>query len=246
MPTCQRLEIREKSAQDSTPVMTQTRKSQALKVLSLSPRGFAPASCAPSNGRARARDLWRAGLCAPRNRPQPLRGRLSLRKKGAIFVKLSEKFPTARRRSCSPAHGVPAIPEEAVRRRLFALDATSSAGHQGAPRGRSIPAQHRRRDRADRSRRPPGSDRHPGSAARRRHHFGADARAKGRRIHAARRRQARLCDADHAVGAGHRGDRRVPEAALSEHRRARTRRTSATPPPTGRRRCARSRPSSTP
>ena len=93
--------------------------------------------------------------------------------------------------------------------------------------------------RADRPCRPSRGHRHHGPASRRRRAAGRG-RGAGRSAGSARSAQSRLCHADHPVGRRH--DRRSwPRcAAASRRSRARRWRTSATPPPTGRRRSRRS------
>ena len=195
-------------------------------------------------GGAGARDLRAAGLCPPRNRAQPLRGREPARQ-GRDFRRGTRRGSRYRRagnlfgawRAAQRSRGGGAAPSVRARRHL-------SAGDQGASRGRD-PLPPRPRDRADRPCRPPGGHRHHGPVAAGRGHADRD-RGRRRKFHPARRRQSRLRDADHAVGAGHRGDRRRAQARAFRASPGRTRTTSATPPPTARKRSSAWRRWSTP
>ena len=143
----------------------------------------------------------------------------SLRAKGAIFVEELDEVPDTGAPVIFSAHGVPrSVPEEAARRNLFALDATCPLvtkvhreaeihhrrgpqivliGHAGHPEVIGTMGQL-----------PPGAV------------TLIETLADAEDFQPARRQQARLCDADHAVGGRHRGDRRRAQGALSRHRRA--------------------------
>ena len=180
---------------------------------------FAPAWCAPSNSVERALELYGPPVYV---RHEIVHNRYvveSLRAKGAIFVEELDEIPDTGAPVIFSAHGVPrAVPEEAARRNLFALDATCplvTKVHREAEihhrRGREIVLI--------------GHAGHPevigtmGQLP-----AGAvsliETLADAASFHAARRRQARLCDADHAVGRRHRRDRRAAQSALSGDRRA--------------------------
>ena len=158
-------------------------------------------------GGAGAQRLRAAGLCAARDRAQPLRGREPARQ-GRHLRRGTRRGSRYRRagdflgawRAAQRSRGGGAAQSVRARRHL-------SAGHQGASRGRD-PSSARAPDRADRARRPSGGDRHHGSAAGRQRQPDRDPGGR-RELHAARRPQARLRDADHAVGARHRGNRRA-------------------------------------
>ena len=196
-------------------------------------------------GRAGARDLRRRrSMCATRSSTTATWSR-ACAPRARFSSRSSTRFPRPSapvdflrpwRAACGSGGGGAA---QSVRARRHL-----SAGHQGASRGRD-PSPARARDRADRPRRPSGSDRHHGPIAGRRGHAGRDARRR-RQLRAARRRQARLRDADHAVGRRHRGDRRARSSSAFRRSSVRTRKTSATPPPTGRKRSSASRRWSTP
>ena len=105
--------------------MAQTLEKPALKVLLCSPRGF----CA---GVVRAIELVERAL-AVYGPPVYVRHEIvhnryvveSLRAKGAIFVEELDEVPETGAPVIFSAHGVPrSVPEEAARRKLFALDAT--------------------------------------------------------------------------------------------------------------------------
>ena len=105
--------------------MSATPQKPALKVLLCSPRGF----CA---GVVRAIDSVEQAL-ALYGPPVYVRHEIvhnryvvdGLRAKGAIFVEHLDEVPDTRAPVIFSAHGVPrAVPEEAMRRNLFALDAT--------------------------------------------------------------------------------------------------------------------------
>ena len=201
----------------------------------------APASTAPSRSSSGARELWRAGLCPPRDRPQPLRGRGPARPRARSSSRSSTRCPTDRPVVFS-AHGVPkSVPAEAERAATCStLDATCplvSKVHREAERhheaGRQIVLI--------------GHAGHPevigtmGQLPRRRGDAGRD---RGRRRGARRRAdpdqlayitQTTLSVDDTAEIVA------ALQRALPGDRRAAQRRTSATPPPTARRRSRRSR-----
>ncbi len=105
------------------------------------------------------------------------------------------------------------------------------AGHQGAPGG-GDPFQARPGNPADRAFAPSGSGRHARPIACRR---GDADRDRGRRqdLYAEGSQQPGFRDADDAVDRRHRRNRGVAEGPVSRTSPARTRKTSATPPPTG-------------
>ena len=138
-------------------------------------------------GRAGAQALWRAGLCAPRDRAQPLRGgepqgqgrdlRRGTRRNSRRHQRAGD-FLRPRRAEVDSRRGQ--APQ------LLRVRCHLPAGHQGAPRGRN-PSPPRPRDRADRPCRTSRGGRHARPIARRRHQAGADRRG-GRGLSAERRR----------------------------------------------------------
>ena len=217
-----------------TAKVPETGQKPPLKVLLCSPaRLLRRGRARHRHGRAGARPLRRPGLCAPRDRAQPLRGRepqgqgRGLRR-GARRDSRDRRagdLLRPRRAEIDPGGGAEA--------QLLRARRHLSAGHQGAPRGRD-PPQARPRDRADRPCRPSRGGRHHRPAAGGRHHAGAVGR-RGRALRAARSRQSRLCHADDALGRRHRRDRGGAARRASRKSTGRTRKTSATPPPTARR-----------
>ena len=181
--------------------------------------------------RAGAHDLWRPGLCPPRDRPQPLCGGQP-EDQGRHFRRGTGRNP----RQYQRAGGVlgPRGAEVGPGRRpgpqfLFA-GCHLSAGHQGAPRG-GDPFQARPRNPPDRPFPSSGGGRHARAIAARRGDADRD-RGRCRDLHAEGSQQSRLCDPDHAVDRRHRRNRRDPEGTVSRTFPVRTRKTSATPPPT--------------
>ena len=124
------------------------------------------------HGRAGARPLRRAGLCAPRDRAQPLCGRepqgqgRDLRRgarRDSRHRRAGDLF-RPRRAEIDPGRGAEA--------QLLRARRHLPAGHQGPSRGRD-PPQARARDRADRPCRPSRGGRNDRPAPGRRHHAGA-------------------------------------------------------------------------
>lgn len=97
----------------------------ALKVLLCSPRGFCAGVVRAIDSVERALALYGAPVYV---RHEIVHNRYvvdSLRAKGAIFVEHLDEIPETDAPVIFSAHGVPrAVPEEATRRHLFALDAT--------------------------------------------------------------------------------------------------------------------------
>ena len=98
----------------------------ALKVLLCSPRGFCAGVVRAIESVERALAIYgAAGLCAPRDRAQPLCGREPARQGRDFRRGTRARSPTTGAPVIFSAHGVPrSVPEEAARRNLFALDAT--------------------------------------------------------------------------------------------------------------------------
>ncbi|MGH6790096.1 MAG: 4-hydroxy-3-methylbut-2-enyl diphosphate reductase, partial [Pseudolabrys sp.] len=97
----------------------------ALKVLLCSPRGFCAGVVRAIESVERALALYGPPVYV---RHEIVHNRYvveSLRSKGAIFVEELDEIPDTQAPVIFSAHGVPrAVPEEAARRNLFALDAT--------------------------------------------------------------------------------------------------------------------------
>src|ERR1043165_365102 len=97
----------------------------ALKVLLCSPRGFCAGVVRAIESVERALTIYGAPVYV---RHEIVHNRYvveSLRKKGAIFVEELSEVPDTEAPVIFSAHGVPkSVPEEAGRRKLFALDAT--------------------------------------------------------------------------------------------------------------------------
>ena len=157
----------------------------------------------------------------------------SLKAKGAIFVEELDEIPDTDAPVIFSAHGVPkSIPAQAQRRNLFALDATCplvTKVHREAEihhkRGREIVLI----GHADHpevvgtvGQLPPGAITLVQSVD------------EVARFRAARSRPSRLRDANHAFRRRYRRDRGRTQSALSAAFTVRTRKTSAMPPPTGR------------
>ena len=180
-------------------------KSRRSRSCSARRAASAPAWCGPSRSVEQAlAHLRRAGLCPPRDRAQPLRGR-EPEGQGRDFRRGTRRnSATTDAPVIFSAHGVPkSVPAEAERAQLLRARRHLPAGHQGAPRGRD-PPQARPRDRADRPCRPSRGGRHHGPVA-------ATARSRWSRPSRTSTRfvpedaeQSRLCDADDAVGRRHR------------------------------------------
>jgi 4-hydroxy-3-methylbut-2-enyl diphosphate reductase len=173
---------------------------QPLKVFLCSPRGF----CA---GVVRAIDTVERAL-ARYGAPVYVRHEIvhnryvveSLKRKGAIFVEELHEIPETDAPVIFSAHGVPkSIPAEAQKRRFFALDATCplvTKVHREAEihhkRGREIVLI--------------GHAGHPEVIG-----------TIGQLLCAARFRQARVSDADHALGRRYRRDRDGAQGAFSAY-----------------------------
>jgi hypothetical protein len=183
--------------------------------------------------RADHREVRRAGLCAPRDRPQ------SSRRRPPEGLGRGVHRGTGRGPDRS-ARGVlgPRRAQVGARRGQVARDGLSGrhlpAGLQGPCRGPEA-FRRRPRDRADRPCRPPRGRRHHGPAARGHGHPDRGHRRRPR-LGPPEPRQRRLPDPDHPVGRRHRRDGRPAQAALPRASPPRTRKTSATPPPIARRR----------
>ena len=206
-----------------------------LKVLLCSPRGFCAGVVRAIDSVERALEpTARRSMSATRSCTTATWSR-ACKAKGAVFVEELDEIPDTEAPVIFSAHGVPkSVPAEAQRRNFFALDATCplvTKVHREAEihhrRGREIVLI--------------GHAGHPevvGTMGQ----LPDGAVTLVQTVDEAeafppkRSRQARLRDADHAVGRRHRRDRRRAQAPLPRHRRARTRKTSATPPPTARRR----------
>ncbi len=199
--------------------MAVSQEKPLLQVLLCSPRGFCAGVVRAIESVERALALYGAPVYV---RHEIVHNRYvvdSLRQKGAIFVEELDEVPDDGAPVIFSAHGVPrSVPAEAGRRNLFALDATCplvTKVHREAeihsPQGREIVLI--------------GHAGHPevvgtmGQLP-----AGAITLVETvedvERFVPQRRRQARLRDADHAVGGGHAGDRRAAQAPLSRHRRA--------------------------
>ncbi len=143
------------------------------------PRGFC-AGVGPRHPDRRAgdREVRRAGLCAPRDRPQPPCGRPPEGagrgvRRGAGRVPDGPAGGVLRPRGAQVGAGRGAGAADALPRRHL------PAGLQGARRG-PAPPRRRPRDRADRPRRPPRGGRHHGPAAGRRGDPDRDGRGRPR------------------------------------------------------------------
>ena len=167
--------------------------------------------------RAGARAERAAGLCPPRDRPQPARRRRVARqgrgvRRGARrgARRRARGVLGAWRAQGDPGRGQ--APQPVVRRRDL------PAGQQGPSRRRAaLPARPHRA--ADRPQRPSRGGRHDGPAAQGRRDPGRDRRA-GRDASRARPEPARLCHPDHAVAARDREHPRGAQAALPGDLRA--------------------------
>ncbi len=159
----------------------------------------------------------------------------SLKAKGAVFVEELDEIPDTQQPVIFSAHGVPkAVPAAAAARNLFHLDATCPlvgkvhkeamihhrngreivlVGHAGHPEVIGTMGQL-----------PPGAV-----------HL-IETVADARVVSAARSEQPRVDHADHAVDRRYGGHHRGAARALSRRSPGRTRKTSVTPRPTGRRR----------
>ena len=217
----------------------------ALQVLLCSPRGFCAGVVRAIESVEQALKIYGPPVYV---RHEIVHNRYvvaGLRAKGAIFVEELSEVPEG---TGAPvifsAHGVPrSVPEEAARRNLFALDATcplvtkvhreAEIHHRG---GRQIVLI--------------GHAGHPeviGTMGQLPAGSVSLVETLEDAAHFTPRDPHKLAyDADHAVGARHRGNRRALEKAAFPISSGRTRKTSATPPPTGRKRSSAWRPWSTP
>ena len=210
-----------------------------LDILLCAPRGF----CAGRRARHRCGgaglgDPWRAGLCPARDRPQQIRGREPAAE-GRGFCRRARRgagwrcpgdFLGPRRAEIGAAEAAQRAAALRHRRHL-------SAGDQGPPRGQ-LPPQARAAHPADRPCRPPGGRRHHGPASRRRHDPAGDGRGyRG----ADPPRTNNLAFVTQTTLSVDDTSEMVARAEGSGIRRSsgRTRKTSATPPPTGRTRSRR-------
>ena len=190
-----------------------------LHILIAAPRGFcAGVDRAITDRRAGDRALRPAGLCPPRNRPQPLRRRPAARAWARCSSRSWTRCPTAGR-WCSRAHGVPkVVPAAAEARGLDYLDAT-------CPLVSKVHRQAQRLIEAGRHILFIGHAGHPEVIGT----FGqvpegamtlVETVERGRGDRGRRPRQSGLPDPDHAVGRRHRGDRRRAAAPLPDDPRA--------------------------
>ena len=203
-----------------------------LKIVLCSPRGFCAGVVRAIDTVERALTIYGAPVYV---RHEIVHNRYvvdSLQTKGAIFVEELAEIPdNTNAPVVFSAHGVPkSVPADARARNFFSLDATCplvTKVHREAAihfkRGREILLighSHHPEVVGTLGQLPPGA-------------VTLIETARGRRdLHAEGSEQPRLRDPDHAVDRRHRRDRRDAEGAFPEHLRARTRKTSATPPPT--------------
>jgi len=114
-----------KNRRDFEDIMAVAPEKPALKVLLCSPRGFCAGVVRAIESVERALSVYGPPVYV---RHEIVHNRYvveSLRAKGAIFVEELDEVPETRAPVIFSAHGVPrAVPEEAARRNLFALDAT--------------------------------------------------------------------------------------------------------------------------
>jgi 4-hydroxy-3-methylbut-2-enyl diphosphate reductase len=112
-------------ARDFEDVMANASEKPALKVLLCSPRGFCAGVVRAIESVERALAIYGAPVYV---RHEIVHNRYvvdSLRAKGAIFVEELDEVPDTGAPVIFSAHGVPlAVPEDAARRNLFALNAT--------------------------------------------------------------------------------------------------------------------------
>ena len=105
--------------------MAQAPEKPALKVLLCSPRGFCAGVVRAIESVERALEIYGPPVYV---RHEIVHNRYvveSLRAKGAIFVEELDEVPDGSAPVIFSAHGVPrSVPEEAEKRKLFALDAT--------------------------------------------------------------------------------------------------------------------------
>ena len=166
--------------------------------------------------------------------------------KGAVFVEELDEMPDTDAPVVFSAHGVPkSVPDEASRRNFVAIDATCPLVTK-VHREAELHFRARPRDHPDRPCRPSRGDRHDGPAA-------AGRGAAGRRPPRRPRPSCRTIPTSSPMSRRRRCRSTTPrrsspllKRALPRASRVRTRRTSATPPPTARRRSSRSRRWSTP
>ena len=218
-----------------TVASTSTAAKPVLRVMLCSPRGF----CAGVERAIEIVELALARYGAPVYvRHEIVHNRFvveSLKAKGAIFVEELDEIPETTAPVIFSAHGVPkSVPDEAKKRNFF----RSTPPARWSPR---CTARRRSTTSAAGEILLIGHAGHPevvgtmGQLAARRHHAGRD-RRRDRGLRAARSREPRLRHADHAVGRRHRRHRRGAQGQRFRRSTGRTRKTSATPPPTARRR----------
>ena len=209
-----------------------------LLILLCAPRGF----CAGVNPRHRRRragpvDLRSSGLRPSRDRAQQIRGGI-LEEEGGHLRRGTRRDPADRcagdllRPRRAQGH-----PDRGQRPQVLRHRRDLPAGDQGPSRGGTAfpPRPHHH---PGGPRRPSRSRRHAGPAPRRRRDPGREHRrrasAGGRGLARVPGAEARLRDTDDAVGGRHARHRGDAEAALPRTSSAPTRKTSATPPRTGR------------
>ncbi len=159
--------------------------------------------------------------------------------KGAVFVEELDEIPDTDAPVIFSAHGVPkSIPAEAAAPQPVRARRHLPAGHQGASRGRNPFRRGREIVLIGHAGHPEVVGTHGPVAAPARSRWSRPWRTPKR---SSPRDAGKLAyrDADHAVGRRHRRHRRRAQAPLSRTSSGRTRRTSATPPPTARRRSKR-------
>ena len=203
-----------------------------LKIVLCSPRGFCAGVVRAIDTVERALTIYGAPVYV---RHEIVHNRYvvdSLRTKGAIFVEELAEIPdNTNAPVVFSAHGVPkSVPADARARNFFSLDATCplvTKVHREAAihfkRGREILLighSHHPEVVGTLGQLPPGAVTLIETA-----HDAATFTPKDPE-------QSRLRDPDHAVDRRHRRDRRDAEGAVSRTSPARTRKTSATPPPT--------------
>ena len=162
-------------------------------MLLCSPRGFcAGVDARHRDRRAGARALRRAGLCPPRDRPQPLRGREPARPRARSSSRSSTRCPRPTRRWSSPPTACRRRSRpRPSRRNLFVVDATCplvTKVHREAERHHKP----RPRDRADRPCRPSRGRSAPWASFRRARSLLVETVADAATLRAARSGQPRL------------------------------------------------------
>ena len=103
----------------------QTATKPSLRILLCAPRGFCAGVVRAIDAVERALEKYGAPVYVRHEIVHNKYVVESLRRKGAVFVEELDEVPDGDRPVIFSAHGVPkAVPEEAARRRLFAIDAT--------------------------------------------------------------------------------------------------------------------------